>query len=95
MHLSIFFRGKYYEYPFQPLCVENLCNVDKIFRKIKQFCSVSVIHPDILACGGALELKKIADIAGYHPDLAFLCINSRLGNMSAWEAIQVAQVIGA
>ena len=24
---------------------------------------VSVIHPDILTCGGALELKKIADIA--------------------------------
>ena len=27
---------------------------------------VSVIHPDILTCGGALELKKIADYADEH-----------------------------
>lgn len=30
------------------------------------FCWISVIHPDILTCGGALELKKIADIADEH-----------------------------
>ena len=29
---------------------------------IKGHC-VSVIHPDILTCGGAMELKKIADMA--------------------------------
>lgn len=27
---------------------------------------MSVIHPDILTCGGALELKKIADMADDH-----------------------------
>lgn len=39
---------------------ENPCNVDKIFRKIKQFGGPS------RQGGGALELKKIGDIADEH-----------------------------
>ena len=33
------------------------------YEKLIKAGGVSVIHPDILTCGGALELKKIADIA--------------------------------
>ena len=33
------------------------------FETLIKAGGVSVIHPDILTCGGALELKKIADIA--------------------------------
>ncbi|MCI8915301.1 MAG: mandelate racemase/muconate lactonizing enzyme family protein [Oscillospiraceae bacterium] len=48
-----------------------VCTGEDIYLKegfeplIKQGC-VSVIHPDILTCGGALELKKIADMADEH-----------------------------
>ena len=33
------------------------------FETLIKAGGLSVIHPDILTCGGALELKKIADIA--------------------------------
>ena len=33
------------------------------YEKLIKAGGVSVIHPDILTCGGALELKKIGDIA--------------------------------
>jgi len=39
--------------------------------------------------------EKLFDIAGYHPDLAFICINGRLGNMNVEEALVVAKKIGA
>lgn len=45
--------------------------------------------------GDTLYHEKLFDIAGYHPDLAFLCINGRLGNMNAQEAVQVANHIRA
>ena len=45
--------------------------------------------------GDTLYHKKLFDIAGYHPDLAFICINGRLGNMTAQEAVQVANRIRA
>ena len=50
---------------------DTVCTGEDIYLKegfeplIKQGC-VSVIHPDILTCGGALELKKIADMADEH-----------------------------
>ena len=49
-------------------CCVPICTGEDIYLKegfeplIKQG-GVSVIHPDILTCGGALELKKIADMA--------------------------------
>ena len=36
------------------------------FETLIKAGGVSVIHPDILTCGGALEMKKIADIADEH-----------------------------
>ena len=45
--------------------------------------------------GDTLFNEKLFDIAGYHPDLAFICINGRLGNMNAQEAVQLANIIGA
>ena len=36
------------------------------FKPLLEAGGVSVIHPDILTCGGALELKKIADMADEH-----------------------------
>lgn len=45
--------------------------------------------------GDTLYHEKLFDIAGYHPDLAFICINGRLGNMNAQEAVQLANIIGA
>ena len=49
-------------------CVELLEAGEDIYLKegfetLIKAGGVSVIHPDILTCGGALELKKIADIA--------------------------------
>ena len=48
-------------------CIPN-CTGEDIYLKegfetLFKAGAVSVIHPDILTCGGALELKKIADMA--------------------------------
>ena len=45
--------------------------------------------------GDTLYHETLFDIAGYHPELAFICINGRLGNMNAQEAVQLANRIGA
>ncbi len=46
-----------------PVCTgEDLYLKETFEPLIKNHC-VSVIHPDILTCGGAMELKKIADMA--------------------------------
>lgn len=46
-----------------PVCTGEDIYLKEPFEKIIKAGGVSVIHPDILTCGGALELKKIADIA--------------------------------
>ena len=46
-----------------PICTGEDIYLKEEFEKIIKAGGVSVIHPDILTCGGALELKKIADIA--------------------------------
>ena len=46
-----------------PVCTGEDIYLKEGFRTLIQAGGVSVIHPDILTCGGALELKKIADIA--------------------------------
>ena len=45
--------------------------------------------------GDTLYNEKLFDIADHRPDVAFICINGRLGNMSASEALVAAERIGA
>ena len=45
--------------------------------------------------GDTLYNEKLFDIADHRPDVTFICINGRLGNMSVEEALIVAERIGA
>lgn len=45
--------------------------------------------------GDTLFDEKLFDIAAYRPDVTFICINGRLGNMNVGEALTVARAIGA
>lgn len=45
--------------------------------------------------GDTLFDERLYDVRDYKPDMVFLCINGRLGNMNTPEAIQVAKRIGA
>ena len=45
--------------------------------------------------GDTLYNEKLFDIAKYKPDITFICINGRLGNMNVEEALVVAEKIGA
>ena len=49
-----------------PVCTGEDIYLKEGFEHIIKAGGVSVIHPDILTCGGALELKKIGDIADEH-----------------------------
>ena len=46
-----------------PVCTGEDIYLKEGFEPLVKGGGVSVIHPDILTCGGALELKKIADMA--------------------------------
>ena len=46
-----------------PICTGEDIYLKEGYEKLIRAGGVSVVHPDILTCGGALELKKIADIA--------------------------------
>ncbi|MBQ7610944.1 MAG: mandelate racemase/muconate lactonizing enzyme family protein [Bacteroidales bacterium] len=46
-----------------PVCTGEDIYLKENFEPLIKGHAVSVIHPDILTCGGALELKKIADMA--------------------------------
>jgi L-alanine-DL-glutamate epimerase-like enolase superfamily enzyme len=46
-----------------PLCTGEDIYRKEDFEKLITSHGVSVIHPDVLTCGGAMELKKIGDIA--------------------------------
>ena len=45
--------------------------------------------------GDTLYDERLFEIAAYSPDVTFICINGRLGNMNAGEAVEVAKAIGA
>lgn len=45
--------------------------------------------------GDTLFNEKLFDIAKYKPDLTFICINGKLGNMDVEQAITVANYLGA
>lgn len=49
-----------------PVCTGEDIYLKEGFEALIKAGGVSVIHPDILTCGGALELKKIGDIADEH-----------------------------
>lgn len=45
--------------------------------------------------GDTLYNEQLFDIAQYHPDITFICINGRLGNMNVEQALITAEKIGA
>lgn len=45
--------------------------------------------------GDTLYNERLFDIAKYSPDVTFICINGRLGNMTVDEALVIAKKIGA
>lgn len=45
--------------------------------------------------GDTLFDERLFEVAAYKPDIAFLCINGKLGNMNVEEAVVVAKQIGA
>ena len=45
--------------------------------------------------GDTLYDEKLFSIAKYKPDVTFICINGRLGNMSCKDALTVAEKIGS
>ncbi len=45
--------------------------------------------------GDTLYNEKLFNIAKYAPDVTFICINGKLGNMNVNEALTVAEKIGA
>jgi len=45
--------------------------------------------------GDTLYNEKLFEISEYAPDMTFICINGRLGNMNVEEALVVAKKIGA
>lgn len=49
-----------------PICTGEDIYLKESFRPLLESGGVSMIHPDILSCGGILELKKIGDLAQDH-----------------------------
>lgn len=49
-----------------PVCTGEDIYLKEGFQTLIDAGAVSVIHPDLLTCGGILELKKIGDYAGEH-----------------------------
>ncbi len=45
--------------------------------------------------GDTLFDEKLYEIASFNPDITFICINGKLGNMNVQEAVDVATQIGA
>lgn len=45
--------------------------------------------------GDTLYDEQLFEIAEYQPDITFICINGKLGNMDVNEAVKVAKKIGA
>lgn len=70
-----------------PVCTGEDIYLKEDFEKLICAGGVSVIHPDVLTCGGALELKKIADIADEHGvAVAIHMAESPVGCMAAVHA---------
>ena len=70
-----------------PVCTGEDIYLKESFEPLIKSGGVSVIHPDVLTCGGALELKKIADLADDHGvAVAVHMAESPIGCMAAVHA---------
>ena len=70
-----------------PVCTGEDIYLKEEFKNLIEAGGVSVIHPDVLTCGGALELKKIADIADENGvAIAIHMAESPIGCMAAIHA---------
>lgn len=49
-----------------PICTGEDIYLKESFLPLLEHGGLSMIHPDILSCGGILELKKIGDLAAEH-----------------------------
>ena len=77
-----------------PICTGEDIYLKEDFEKIIKSGGVSVIHPDILTCGGILELKKIGDIAAENGvALAIHMAESPVACMAAVHAAAAVQFI--
>ncbi len=56
---------------------------------------VKVESKTLYFSGDTLYNERLFDIAKYSPDVTFICINGRLGNMNVEEALITAKKIGA
>lgn len=75
-----------------PVCTGEDIYLKEGFRTLIDAGGVSVIHPDILTCGGALELKKIGDIANERGvAVAIHMAESPVGCMAAVHAAAAIQ----
>ncbi len=75
-----------------PICTGEDIYLKEGFRTLMEAGAVSVIHPDILTCGGALELKKIGDLAEeYGVAVAIHMAESPIGCMAAVHAAAAMQ----
>jgi L-alanine-DL-glutamate epimerase-like enolase superfamily enzyme len=70
-----------------PICTGEDIYLKEGFRTLLETDAVSVIHPDVLTCGGALEMKRIADMADEHGvAVAIHMAESPVGCMAALHA---------
>lgn len=70
-----------------PVCTGEDIYLKENFEPLLKAGGVSVIHPDVLTCGGMLELKKISDMATDHGvAVAVHMAESPIGCMAAVHA---------
>ncbi|HHU02010.1 MAG TPA: mandelate racemase/muconate lactonizing enzyme family protein [Christensenellaceae bacterium] len=75
-----------------PICTGEDIYLKEGFQRLMEQECVSIIHPDILTCGGALELKKISDLATeYGVAMAIHMAESPVACMAAVHTAAAAQ----
>ena len=75
-----------------PICTGEDIYLKEGFQRLMEKEAVSIIHPDILTCGGALELKKISDLATqYGVAMAIHMAESPVACMAAVHAAAASQ----
>jgi L-alanine-DL-glutamate epimerase-like enolase superfamily enzyme len=75
-----------------PICTGEDIFLKENFLPLLQSGGVSVIHPDVLTCGGVLELKKIGDLAQDHGvAMAVHMAESPIGCLAAAHSIAAVE----
>lgn len=70
-----------------PICTGEDIYLKENFRPLLEAGGISVIHPDLLSCGGILETKKIGDMAqDYGVAMAIHMAESPVGALAAAHA---------